>query len=66
VVPDSRHWCLRAPDRAAVAAVYAAGLSHDGTCGGLPGLRPHYHPAYYAAFLTYPDGIRLEAVCHTP
>ena len=31
---------------------------------GPPGLRPHYHPSYYAAFVLDPDGHRLEAVCH--
>jgi hypothetical protein len=30
-----------------------------------PGLREHYHPSYYAAFLRDPDGNRVEAVCHT-
>ena len=31
-----------------------------------PGLRPHYHANYYAAFVLDPDGHRLEAVCHLP
>jgi hypothetical protein len=30
------------------------------------GLRPHYHPSYYAAFVLDPDGNNLEAVCHAP
>jgi hypothetical protein len=29
---------------------------------GPPGLRPHYHPHYYAAFVIGPDGHNLEAV----
>ena len=33
-------------------------------CFRAPGLRPHYHPDYYAAFLRDPDGNRIEAVCH--
>ena len=61
---DRRHWCFRAPDRAAVDAFHAAGLAHGGADDGPPGLRPHYHAHYYAAFLTDPDGNRIEAVCH--
>lgn len=33
---------------------------------GKPGLRPQYHPNYYAAFAIDPDGYRIEAVCHKP
>lgn len=61
---DRRHWAFRAPDRAAVLAFHAAGLAHGGRDDGPPGLRPHYHPHYYAAFLLDPDGNRVEAVCH--
>jgi catechol 2,3-dioxygenase-like lactoylglutathione lyase family enzyme len=64
VVPDNRHWCFRAPDRAAVHAFHAAALAHGGLCDGPPGPRPHYHASYYAAFVLDPDGNRLEAVCH--
>lgn len=66
VVPDRRHWCFRAPDRAAVRAFHAAGLASGGQDDGPPGLRPHYHAHYYAAFLRDPDGNRVEAVCHAP
>ncbi len=31
---------------------------------GAPGLRPHYHPNYYGAFVLDPDGHNIEAVCH--
>ena len=31
---------------------------------GEPGLRPHYHAGYYAAFLKDPEGNRVEAVFH--
>ncbi len=58
------HWCFRAPSRAAVRAFHAAGLAAGGADDGTPGLRPHYHDAYYAAFLLDPDGNRVEAVCH--
>jgi catechol 2,3-dioxygenase-like lactoylglutathione lyase family enzyme len=59
-----RHWCFRAPSRAAVDAFHAAGLASGGRCDGPPGVRPAYHEAYYAAFLRDPDGNRVEAVCH--
>ena len=58
------HWCFRAPSRAAVYGFHAAGIAAGGTCDGPPGLRPHYHHAYYAAFLRDPDGNRIEAVTH--
>jgi len=63
VVADNRHWCFRAPSRAAVDAFHAAALANGGRCDGPPGLRD-YHPAYYAAFVLDPDGNRVEAVCH--
>lgn len=31
---------------------------------GAPGLRIHYHPDYYGAFVLDPDGHNIEAVCH--
>lgn len=64
VVADNRHWCFRAPDRAAVDAFHAAALANGGRDDGPPGLRPDYHPSYYAAFVLDPDGNRIEAVCH--
>jgi catechol 2,3-dioxygenase-like lactoylglutathione lyase family enzyme len=62
----SLHIALVAPDRAAVDAFHQAALSAGGTCNGAPGLRPHYHPNYYAAFVLDPDGHNVEAVCHRP
>ncbi|WP_409029720.1 VOC family protein [Janthinobacterium sp. CG_23.3] len=58
-----RHYCFKAPSRAAVEAFWRAGLAHGGVDNGAPGLRD-YHPSYYAAFLLDPDGNRIEAVCH--
>ncbi len=66
VSPDGQHIAFQAPDRAAVDAFYAAALATGGRDNGPPGLRPHYHPDYYAAFVLDPDGHRLEAVCHRP
>lgn len=56
------HLAFDAPGRAAVDAFHAAALGSGGTDRGAPGLRPAYGPAYYAAFVTDPDGHRLEAV----
>lgn len=62
----ARHWAFKAPTRPSVDAFHAAGIAAGGADEGAPGLRPHYHPTYYAAFLTDPDGNRIEAVCHVP
>ena len=56
------HLCFTAPTRAAVDAFHAAALEAGGTDGGAPGLREHYSPTYYAAFVVGPDGHKLEAV----
>jgi catechol 2,3-dioxygenase-like lactoylglutathione lyase family enzyme len=56
------HICLRAADTAAVDAFHAAALAAGGTSDGAPGLRPHYYPGYYAAFIRDLDGNRIEAV----
>ena len=45
---------------------YAAAIAAGGTDNGAPGLRPHYHPNYYGAFVLDPDGHNIEAVCHAP
>ena len=56
------HLAFDAPDRAAVDGFHAAALANGGTDRGPPGPRPHYGATYYAAFVTDPDGHRLEAV----
>jgi catechol 2,3-dioxygenase-like lactoylglutathione lyase family enzyme len=60
------HVALAAKDRATVDAFYRAALAAGGKDNGAPGLRPHYHPNYYAAFVLDPDGHNIEAVCHAP
>lgn len=55
-----------APDRAAVDAFYREALRHGGQDEGPPGLRPHYHPHYYGAYVRDPDGNKFCACCHTP
>lgn len=56
------HLALAAPDRQAVEDFHRAALRHGGTDNGGPGLRLHYGPTYFAAFVVDPDGHRLEAV----
>lgn len=56
------HLAFEAPSRAAVDAFHAAALRLGGRDQGAPGARPHYSPSYYAAFVTDPDGHKLEAV----
>lgn len=58
-----RHWCFRAGSKEQVDDFHAAGLNAGGTSDGEPGLRS-YHPGYYAAFLTDPEGNKIEAVFH--
>ena len=58
------HVAFTAASRAEVAAFYSVALSMGGRDNGAPGLRPHYHPNYYGAFVFDPDGNNIEAVCH--
>ncbi len=60
------HVAFRAANRKTVDAFYHAALAAGGKDHGAPGLRPHYHPNYYGAFVIDPDGHNIEAVCHTP
>jgi catechol 2,3-dioxygenase-like lactoylglutathione lyase family enzyme len=60
------HIAIASKDRAGVDAFYRAALAAGGKDNGAPGLRPHYHPNYYAAFVLDPDGHNIEAVCHAP
>ena len=60
------HIAFSAKTRAEVDAFHAAALAAGGTDNGAPGLRPHYHPHYYGAFILDPEGNNIEAVCHQP
>ena len=60
------HVAFRVRQRAQVDAFHAAGLASGGSDNGAPGIRAHYHPGYYAAFVRDPDGHNIEAVCHAP
>jgi catechol 2,3-dioxygenase-like lactoylglutathione lyase family enzyme len=59
------HVAFRAASRAAVDAFHAAAVAAGGTDNGAPGLRLHYRPDYYGAFVRDPDGHNIEAVCFT-
>lgn len=54
---------FRGKSRAAIDAFHAAALAHGGCCEGPPGLRPHYGPDFYVAYVRDPDGNKLAAVC---
>lgn len=62
--PTRLHIAFAARTRAEVHAFYEAALLAGGKDNGPPGLRPHYHPNYYAAFVIAPDGHNVEAVFH--
>ena len=65
-VGQGNHVAFVADSRAQVDAFHAAALAAGGTDHGAPGIREHYHPNYYAAFVLDPDGSNIEAVCHRP
>jgi catechol 2,3-dioxygenase-like lactoylglutathione lyase family enzyme len=60
------HVAFHAPDRATVDAFYEAAMAAGGADNGAPGLREHYHPTYYAAYVHDADGNNIEVVCHKP
>jgi catechol 2,3-dioxygenase-like lactoylglutathione lyase family enzyme len=59
------HIAFSAKDRASVDAFYEAATAAGGKDNGAPGIRPHYHENYYAAFVHDADGNNIEAVCHS-
>jgi len=64
--PTPVHLAFCANDREEVAAFHVAAVAAGGTDNGLPGLRPKYHDAYFAAFIIDPAGNNVEAVFHGP
>ena len=58
------HVAFRVASRTLVEAFHRAALRAGGTDNGAPGLRLHYHPNYYGAFVLDPDGHNVEVVCH--
>jgi catechol 2,3-dioxygenase-like lactoylglutathione lyase family enzyme len=61
---NGAHAAFKVDSRATVDAFHAAALANGGTDEGAPGLRPHYHPNYYGAYVRDPDGNKIQAVCH--
>ena len=57
---------FEAPTRAVVDAFHAAALAAGATDEGPPGIREHYHPNYYGAYVRDLDGNKLCIVCHEP
>jgi len=62
--PAHLHLAFTASSRKQVEEFYRVALEAGGKDNGPPGLRPHYHPNYYGAFVIGPDGHNIEAVCH--
>ncbi|RYE87363.1 MAG: VOC family protein [Hyphomicrobiales bacterium] len=56
------HVAFAAPGREEVDTFHRVALLHGGRDNGGPGLRAHYGPHYYAAFVIDPDGHNIEAV----
>jgi hypothetical protein len=65
-VGSGMHLCFVAETRAAVDAFYQAAIAAGAKDNGKPGIRAHYHPNYYGAFVIDLNGVNLEAVCHKP
>ena len=64
--PAHLHLAFKAENRQQVEAFHRAALRAGGKDNGAPGLRPHYHANYFAAFVIGPDGHNIEVVCHEP
>jgi catechol 2,3-dioxygenase-like lactoylglutathione lyase family enzyme len=58
------HVAFAARNRAEVQAFHKAALEAGAKDFGAPGVRVHYHPNYYGAFVLDPDGHDIEAVFH--
>jgi catechol 2,3-dioxygenase-like lactoylglutathione lyase family enzyme len=57
------HIAFAADDRATVERFYEEAIAAGGRDNGSPGLRPHYDPDYFGAFVLDPDGHNIEVVC---
>ena len=51
-----------AKSRAEVDAFYDAAMTNGGTDEGAPGLRPHYGPNWYSAYVRDPAGNKIAVV----
>lgn len=66
ITPAPLHIAFVADSRHQVDEFYREAIAAGGMDNGAPGLRPHYHPNYYEAFVHGPDDHNVEAVCHKP
>ena len=57
---------FQARDRPTVRLLHKIALEGGGRCEGPSGLRPHYHPDYYGAYMRDLDGNKLCVCCHAP
>jgi len=64
-VMPGMHLAFVAQTRKQVDEFYRAAIAAGAKDNGPPGIRAHYHPNYYAAFVIDVNGVNLEAVCHT-
>ncbi|KAE9364725.1 putative lactoylglutathione lyase [Stipitochalara longipes BDJ] len=60
------HLAFRATAHATVDAFYEEAIKAGGKDDGKPGLRPFYHPDYYAAYVLDPLGNSIEVVDYSP
>jgi len=58
------HIAWRANSRDDVDAFYRAAIAAGAQDNGEPGIREHFHPGYYSAFVIDPNGQNIEVVCH--
>ena len=57
------HFAFEADTHEQVDEFYKAAIAAGGTDNGAPGIRAHYAPNYYAAFVFDPDGHNVEVLC---
>ena len=57
------HIAFIAENRKSVDEFYEAAIAAGGKNNGAPGIRDHYGPNYYSAYVIDPDGHNIEAVC---
>lgn len=63
-VGTATHFAFIAETCEQVDAFHTAAIAAGGIDNGQPGIR-RYHDNYYGAFVLDPDGINIEAVCHS-
>ncbi len=61
---QATHLAFRVARRSDVDRFHSIAKEAGASDNGAPGVRPHYHENYYAAFVLDPDGHNLEFVCH--